>query len=352
MSDRSATAVGYIDNGEGRKTVGRLIRVDFSLANFPSFLGDLVSTDSEDAPAGRASLVSRDWTLTLDAVPAPFDTFNDPSVEGGYVITHAGRLERTDNAEFSVDDARAVLTDLYWFFSFCRGKPSAAALPVGISAQGSHVWTDWSSVSIGAHSSQSATGWLNLKNTSGLRNLFARFFDKLREPVWAKSLPLAIYWYLEASSVGGDSTLILAQAAFELIAWNALVKGAQPISKSAFDKLTAEGELRKMLELACVPLDIPKTLTALAALAAASGWADGPKSLVGVRNALVHPTKEKNEKSIDRLDGMNLFEASVLSLWYLELLILYIAGYSGDYSNRTIRTGFRGQEVEPVPWPT
>jgi hypothetical protein len=91
----------------------------------------------------------------------------------------------------------------------------------------------------------------------------------------------------------------------------------------------------------------------LDAVATALSWSDGPEILVGLRNALVHPTVEKRRRLEVALEGVfdwAYFEASALSLWYLELLLLSLFDYRGEYSNRLVLSGFRGQEVERVPW--
>ena len=46
------------------------------------------------------------------------------------------------------------------------------------------------------------------------------------------------------------------------------------------------------------------------------------------------------------------YEAWSLALWYLELLLLLLFEYQGQYSNRLKRDVYRGEEVERVPWTT
>jgi hypothetical protein len=44
------------------------------------------------------------------------------------------------------------------------------------------------------------------------------------------------------------------------------------------------------------------------------------------------------------------WDAWLLGMWYLELVLLRLFDYEGTYSNRLVREGWIGDEVQPVPW--
>ena len=73
------------------------------------------------------------------------------------------------------------------------------------------------------------------------------------------------------------------------------------------------------------------------------GFEHGPHALVDLRNGLVH---QKMKNGILSSEAQR--QARELGLWYVELLLLELFGYSGLYSNRLTRkwTG----DVETVPW--
>ena len=81
-------------------------------------------------------------------------------------------------------------------------------------------------------------------------------------------------------------------------------------------------------------------LDRLKILALNKGW-DGPEAIANIRNALTH--------AVSRGESKLAFEASQLAMWYLELTILKLCDFQGDYTNRTVLTGpwFRR---EKVPW--
>lgn len=164
---------------------------------------------------------------------------------------------------------------------------------------------------------------------------------------------LALHWYVEANMCAGgvEGAVVLAQTSFELLAWTLLVEERRVLSEESFQpgKLPAMDKLRLLISACGIPLDIPSSLTQLVAFGKANGCSDGPQTLTQVRNTLVHSNPKKRRKLFDA-DSQVREEASDLSLWYLELIFLYLFGYRGEYSNR-LRSGcWKGEEVETVPW--
>lgn len=68
-----------------------------------------------------------------------------------------------------------------------------------------------------------------------------------------------------------------------------------------------------------------------------------------VRNDLVHPPRRLSDPEWPTSD--ELLEAWQLATWYLELVILRVLGYNGEYVNRLQLHGWAGQ-TEQVPWRT
>jgi hypothetical protein len=92
-----------------------------------------------------------------------------------------------------------------------------------------------------------------------------------------------------------------------------------------------------------IGLNIPVPSRRLAKIAKTHRWPDGPTALVKIRNDLVHAERRY-------LKGRDnpFFEAWSLAQRYIELVILRLAGYSGDYTDR-IAARWVG-EVTRVPW--
>ncbi|MGH7485499.1 MAG: hypothetical protein ACREMY_07830, partial [bacterium] len=74
---------------------------------------------------------------------------------------------------------------------------------------------------------------------------------------------------------------------------------------------------------------------------------EGPEVVFNIRNGLIHPPKDLQDPAWPNVD--ELFEAWQLATWQLQLVLLRVLGYEGDYWSR-LRLGRSEMDVEPVPW--
>jgi hypothetical protein len=75
---------------------------------------------------------------------------------------------------------------------------------------------------------------------------------------------------------------------------------------------------------------------------------DGPEAFVRLRNAIVHPKRSKR-KVVLQTSVPARMGAEDLGLWYLELVLLRIPGYGGEYYRR-FESGWPDQVRDKVPW--
>lgn len=322
----------------------------FHVVNFRDYNGAGVRNESTtSAWNGRAIVEAGDWRVILDKSPGWHPLLEELKALSGYAITHVGKLERIDGKAFSVDDADEMSEALYRYLSFCSGFWVAPILLVGFDASGNKVFEQWRSAKIERW--RNVSSWFNDVSTHGLTAGFPGFLERWRDETWNEPLLLALHWYGEANmSAGGvEGAVILAQAAFEVLAWTLLVEDKQVLSEDGFQKLPAMDKLRLLISDCGIPLGIPSSLSRLTEIAAAENWKDGPQALTEIRNALVHSNPKKRRKVLGASTEVR-HDASDLSLWYLELVLLKIFGYQGEYANRLVRGVFRGGEIESVPW--
>lgn len=76
------------------------------------------------------------------------------------------------------------------------------------------------------------------------------------------------------------------------------------------------------------------------------GWA-GPELVFNVRNRLVHPPKRVEDPEWPSDEERE--EVWQLSTWFLQMAILRLLDYQGEYWSR-LRLGRSGMDTEPVPW--
>ena len=257
-----------------------------------------------------------------------------------FPVVHMGSLTRTDGMPFSSGDAQNLLDGLHWFLSFAAGQWVAPAFVTGVGATGETLWQEWGTRLV--QPNQKTAGWFDEHHGEVLSQAFPGFMALWSREPWHEPLGSAIYWYVRSSTVsaGADGSLILSQAALELLAWQILVVEQRALSAHGFKRLPAEDKIRLLLNYASIPVEIPLGLAEWFGGKENSNR-EGPRALVETRNSLVHPNPGGTKPPIAG--------CMLLGLWYLELVLLRLFEFTGSYSNRTALHRWVGQ-VEQVPW--
>ena len=295
---------------------------------------------------GRITLQEKTWNVIIDSIdqggrlgrlPGSLDALQ------GYGITHVGKLGRCDGSRFTDREATGALSALHYFLSFARGMWSPPVLAVGFDGPGEKVWEEW--ISRSADRWHPVDGWFDASARQDLSEVFSGFMKRWQDAVWQEPARLSISWYIESNTpTSVQSGIVLTQVGLELLAWVSFVEDSHTVSPDGFDKLPASDRLRLLLSRCGIPLDIPSRFKDLLALAKRRGWNDGPRALTELRNGIVHPKKRRSGAGA----GQEATDAWWLGLWYLELVLLHLFEFNGDYSNR-LKDRDSG-DLDPVPW--
>jgi hypothetical protein len=331
-------------NGVGDESTQMSLLI-FHLFNFIDFHGTRRSIEQSRTTSHaieHVDLMCDEWNVELKSLLSTQENIKALKEEGGYRITHIGGIKKADHTLFSGKDAHECLIALNFFLSFAKGRWCEPICAVGFDESGNRVWESWSSPSEPWHAPLS---WFDPHNASQLATLFPGFMKRWGNYDWRKTLHEVIYWYLNAnfSSRGIDAGIILTQAAIERLSYEYAVKDRRLLSVKGFKDLWASDKFRLLFSPLGIPPEIPKGTTEIKKLAKKYNWLDAPDALTEIRNSLVHPEHKKRSQ----LDSV-YYEAWNLGLWYLEMGILSICGYSGTYGNR-LKQRWAGQ-VEDVPW--
>jgi hypothetical protein len=258
-------------------------------------------------------------------------------------VTHQVEFSREDRAVFTEQEAQDFLSKLLLFLSFCHGQWVGHSLMVGLDDNGELALEQWGTGRTSIWHEPS--GWLDEHRGNCIGELYEQFFQKVEQEAWLDTISHVVYWFAraETNNVGPDSACILLQAALERLAWHVLVRERNAMSEKGFRDLTAADQLRLMLNILSIPTVIPNGLIELQALGRSRGM-EGPEVFTYIRNCLTHPPKASAPR-----ERLPYYQAYCLAQWYVELTILSVCGYTGEYGNRTTMRRFRG-EVEIVPW--
>jgi hypothetical protein len=353
-----------------------LTYVLFHVVNFHNFIGrppSILKQGLNSKHIERIVFEAEEWKITLDQLETTTDNIKSLNSQGGFAITHVGKLEKLNGQTFTGNEATDFLKIVADFLSFARGFRVPLILFIGYDAEGNKIWQHWNS-SVG-HSWKYVGSWFPENEAHILADVFPGFLRWWRN--WEESEKLALYWYLEANHISlSEQKIILTQVGLESIAY-----------KQGLTRGNASDKLRQLLEKFKTPINLPfvrpsrKTPTFVDAFRPQSPplvenlilfkeklkqeleekleqetnennkqkierelkQLDAPYVFTKVRNDIVHP-----KKNIENLTGY-LYEASDLGLWYLELVLLAIFDYQGNYHNRLPKYQQNG-EKEPVPW--
>jgi hypothetical protein len=326
----------------------------FHLFNLPYLFGpeDYSLTQREPRSekhtrCGRVNLKADGWDITIAATGKTSDLCEALKNQGGFVITHMGRIEREDGSTFSSRHLEDLLRCVHYFLSFALGRWAGVAFPIGLNKTGRRVHEEWGLPLVAAGPWNGSYSWFEKMHGELLSQVFPGFMALWNKELWRGPLKDALWWYLGAcerdTGIGVDTGLILAQTALELLAWNYCVRERKMVSEEAFGLrgLSAADRLRILASSLGIPLEIPACLRALGARRGRK-WQDGMEAITSIRNACVHPRAENS------FPDHSYFEGWKLSLWYIDMVLLRLCGHIGQYSNRLIHD--RWAELETVPW--
>ena len=333
-------------NGVGDEST-QMTRVVFHLFNFVDMFGTRRSTEQIGTAVHaieHVDLTCDGWRVELISLFSTREDIKLLKEEGGYRLTHIGVIQKADGTPFTGKVADEYLYALRFFLSFAKGGWCEPICAVGFDASGNRVWESWSSPREPWHNLLS---WFEPHSGSQMATLFPGFMKRWVNDDWREALHEVIYWYLNAnfSSRGIDAGIILTQAAIERFSYEYSVKEKRLLTVKGFKDLWASDKFRLLFSSLRIPLDIPAETPTLQSLATSGqmNWLDAPHALTEIRNSLVHPKHKHREQF-----GTAYYEAWNLGLWYLEMGILAVCGYSGTYGNR-LKQRWVGQ-TENVPW--
>jgi len=323
-----------------KKNVPEFSEIYFLIPNFSDYIS---------IPKNRIGLTTKEihlsadnWELHIDPISNNHEIIKNLKASNGYNFTHVLILVKKDRQKFSISDLVEFFDYLTLFFSFVRGFWVSPLIPFdenhriifeAIKKPRISHWENWFS-------------WSDPQYVEGVSILFPKLFKKWCDPFWKKHLNSLIYWYIMSNMQHGglDGAIVMSQISLELISWNLLVQDKHIMPSKIYYENYASTNFRELFSYIGLPLNIPDELNKLKTFAIQNNLEDAPHAITEIRNEFVHP----NKKYSNVIDTNIKIETWKLTLWYLELTILKILDYNGQYSNRIRKDLWEGQ-VEPLP---
>ena len=287
--------------------------------------------------AGMLELEHGPWKVRIRMVEQGPKRIRDVRDKGGYRLTHILEVGQ-DGRCFNGGDADKLLHAMRNFLTFAKGGMCELACPSGRNDAGIQVWARWSSP---GQWHRTPSSWFDRQDAESLAEVFPGFMDRWALDGWEDALQTAIWWYAQANSGSPaiDQGIVTAQIATERLSYEYCVCERALVSKGGFEKLPAADRYRLLLSSLDIPIKMPSAAKSLVAASSAGSWTDSPQALTEIRNKLVHAGRRGT-----KLEADGYVEAWLLATWLLELTILALCNFKGEYWNRV------NSVKEPVPW--
>jgi hypothetical protein len=335
-SEKMIYKVSELSHGEAE----HLKAVDFHVFNMI-----FVKEFHSDENGANSHLVFEydEWKITLVSVRKSGDE-SKALMEQGYALTHVGRIERQNGTRFKFNQTKKLRESFQWFLSFVRGGWVGVDHFVGLGEKLEICYQSWVQPRISPGYLDSK--WFPYFHSDSLEKVFPKFAHHINSEQRGAVLHLAVSFYIQANSEPlMDARLISAQIALEALSYSINdISGL--LAEDAFEKLRASDRLRLVLVWAGIPLKV-KEYTKGAntnSNTPSPKLVSGVDTIINLRNWSVHSTpKNRNQLQLKPIEYRHW--AGELSLWYLELVLLKLFEYDGQYCNR-----MENGRIENLPW--
>lgn len=294
----------------------KLARGVFSIVNMPAIWG-----------RGNLDVSLGSWEISIRQ--SPDHILKELNRAGGYAVTHACYVQREDGSEFLAGEFERFVADLHVTLSFLRRRYVGCCLARALCADGS-LWEEWSGPTVLPWQFEDARRGRELQ-LQMVQQFTSGFYDLLADPRWREEIILAAMFEVEAmSSRSPYTSLVLAQAGLEILAWLILVEHGDMTPEEFDDSKThpAHDRIRRLLEAVALESSIPENFTAALEFSKPQrrrGIArkDGPNVVAELRNAIFHASKWRKAFGSE-VPFTVVHEAMALAQKYLRDVLLQI----------------------------
>jgi hypothetical protein len=257
-------------------------------------------------------------------------------------------VEATPASPPSAADVDRLTRRLFILLSLVASREVGVGPVCGLTNAGEVVWASWGSPRL--RPGRPGVRWCPPHLVAKALPAIAEGFARLSEQDEAMGVVVdrAINHLLAADGNEPlDVRVPVACVGLEMLGW-AILQRHGWADKDVLEKMPAAAMTRLLLRWTGVPTTIPAGFDALAARRDSRHRGGGsPEVLWGVRNKLVHPPNRLDNPEWP--SSAELVECWQLANWFLELVVLRVLGYEGQYWSR-LRLGRYGADVEQVPW--
>ncbi|TQQ85203.1 hypothetical protein EXD82_02040 [Peptacetobacter hominis] len=333
---------GYINSDCIKSKNTYVSRLEFELLNVDKIPGKLIK-HKDKLYAGRIEFEINGYVVTIDKRYDYRREFYEEMIEkSGTATTHIGTIKRKDGSVFKTNNMMGFIDRICIAFSFACGRHISFSAMRGY-RDGIEVYRAWNEGIVTPF--KFLPTWTdtltNYRNYEKYMELMCR---RLEDYYYGPTLKNVTDWYIDAlNNITMDNDIISVQIALESLSYVVLVEKAKILTDSEFDRNSASKNIRMLLDVCSIPYG--KDEMNFFSGEIREEFDDGVDLINYYRNRIVHPSKRRNKFYISAEDVWNILS---IGISYIELAVLYVIGYKGEYSNRLEDRSFG--KVDVVPW--
>ncbi|OSB12505.1 hypothetical protein B2H97_05265 [Paraclostridium bifermentans] len=333
---------GYVSSGIIKSKNRYVDYIDFHIVNFDKKQGTLIKY-MDKLFAGRIEFEISGYEIIIDKrYDYKKELYEELRFKNGSIITHIGRIKRKDNKVFKSTYIFKLLDEISDTLSFLAGRYIGICMVMGYKDNQNtfRLWKESLTTPFKYVPTWSDT-IANHHNIEKYMNLMCR---KLHDSYYGPALKHVVDWYIESiDNISIENNVVSLQIALETLSYVVVVEKNKILTDVEFEKNTASDNIRILLD-ACSIYYGKEELNLFNAYIY-NKFNDGVDIFTYFRNKVVHPTRKTKRANLTVEDMWNILQ---IGTRYVELVVLYIINYKGEYSNRLNDRCYG--EVEVVPW--
>lgn len=333
---------GYVSSGIIKSKNRYVDYIDFHIVNFDKKQGTLIKY-MDKLFAGRIEFEISGYEIIIDKrYDYKKELYEELRFKNGSIITHIGRIKRKDNKVFKSTYIFKLLDEISDTLSFLAGRYIGICMVMGYKDNQNtfRLWKESLTTPFKYVPTWSDT-IANHHNIEKYMNLMCR---KLHDSYYGPALKHVVDWYIESiDNISIENNVVSLQIALETLSYVIVVEKNKILTDVEFEKNTASDNIRILLD-AC-SIYYGKEELNLFNEYIYNKFNDGVDIFTYFRNKVVHPTRKTKRANLTVEDMWNILQ---IGTRYVELVVLYIINYKGEYSNRLNDRCYG--EVEVVPW--
>jgi len=305
--------------------------VRFEISNLKGIYGSPVRTENS-GHRSRLTFTNSESEIIIDKSP-DFIKLKTKLVEvGGYHLLYTGQLKLHNNKKLTYQKSQDILDSFSYYLLFINGRRCFPLFPTGYNNDQKE-WALYSPAFNDPY--KGVISWASDEPNNGIEIMWNNFSEIWENIDDRDSLKTILHWYTESNSNSAfiEGSIVLLQNALELLFHWVIVEKFKYVNQNEAESLSATSKINFLLSHFSIRNEIPSDFDALIKYAKQNNIVNGPESFTRIRNHIVHPSSKKR-KALKEIETNAKIEALHLGIWYVEMILLKLFEFKGNYINR------------------